>query len=673
MSGVARAATITPTTTIDTQPPTVDGSCSLREAVLSMNQHSDFPDCTHTGTYGTNDTIELGPNFYGLAGTGDDFNSTGDLDTYDPMTIEGTGPAQSGIIATADRAIDAHGPLSLVGLSVGGSHVTGNGGGVQAGPGLTLTNVTVNGNSATQAGGGIYDMAGGVTLIDSTVSNNTASTDGGGIDGGVTITNSTVSGNHAPAGHGGGVSGSFTVTGSTVSGNNAASGGGLYGNGRTITDSTVANNTSNGNDGGGVYDTGSITISGTTIAGNQATGTYRQGGGIYVGGPSSILNLTNSTLSGNSATGYGGGLSSATSSNATVNLQNDTINRNTANSDADTTGHGGGIDQAPSVTVHLKNTIVAGNTDMSATGKQPDCNGNASGVIRHVISQGYNLFGTTTGCSVSLSSGDQDLGGVDPQIAPLADNGGPTQTSALLLGSPAIDAGNPLPPGSGGDACAAADQRGVSRPQGTSCDIGAFEFPYRTLAVSLAGTGSGTVSGPGLSCDASGAGCSRGYPAGTSVTLGATPTHGSSFDGFGGDCTGIGGCELTMSANRNVTATFTGPPDTTPPKQTLRGRRRQRIGKLSVTDSVSEPSHLGARATVSLPAVQKRVVRSRAVTANAFPGHPAKLRFKFSRRKLRPLKRALAQGRHLKAKVRVAATDAAGNQGTATKRVRLKR
>src|SRR5439155_8365915 len=111
--------------------------------------------------------------------------------------------------------------------------------------------------------------------------------------------------------------------------------------------------------------------------------------------------------------------------------------------------------------------------------------------------------------------------------------------------------------------------------------------------------------------------------------------------------------------------------DTTPPGQTLRGRRRQRVRKLSVTDSVSEPSHLGARATVSLPAVQKRVVRSRAVTASASPGHPATLRFKFSRRKLRSLERALAHGRRLKASIRVAATDAAGNKGAATKRVRL--
>ena len=235
-----------------------------------------------------------------------------------------------------------------------------------------------------------------------------------------------------------------------------------------------------------------------------------------------------------------------------------------------------------------------------------------------------------------------------------------------------MDAGDPSPPGSGANACVAADQRGVLRPQGPACDIGAFEFPYRSLAVSLAGTGSGTVSGAGLSCAAAGAACRASYPEGSSVTLTATPTGGSSFDGFGGDCTGTGGCALTMSADRNVTATFTAPPDTTPPKQTVRAKRRQRIGKLSVTDSVSEPSHLVARAAVRLPAVQNRLLTSRAVSAQAAPGHPAKLRFRFSRRTLRRVKRALAHGAHPKARIPVAATDAAGNEAMATKRVRLR-
>ena len=77
--------------------------------------------------------------------------------------------------------------------------------------------------------------------------------------------------------------------------------------------------------------------------------------------------------------------------------------------------------------------------------------------------------------------GSADITGQDPKLGPLTNNGGPTETRALLHGSPAIDAGNPATPGSGGNACEATDQRGVARPQDgdadgvATCDIGAFE------------------------------------------------------------------------------------------------------------------------------------------------------------------------------------------------------
>ena len=77
--------------------------------------------------------------------------------------------------------------------------------------------------------------------------------------------------------------------------------------------------------------------------------------------------------------------------------------------------------------------------------------------------------------------GSAEITGQDPKLGPLTNNGGPTETRALLHGSPAIDAGNPATPGSGGNACEATDQRGVARPQDgdaggvATCDIGAFE------------------------------------------------------------------------------------------------------------------------------------------------------------------------------------------------------
>ena len=118
----------------------------------------------------------------------------------------------------------------------------------------------------------------------------------------------------------------------------------------------------------------------------------------------------------------------------------------------------------------MSNTIIANNVD--AGGEAPDCTGQIS-------SQGYNLVQNPAGCA--LIGGPGDITGEDPKLGPLANNGGPTQTRALLRGSPAIDAGNPAPPGSGGAACEARDQRGVDRPQDgdadgvATCDMGAFE------------------------------------------------------------------------------------------------------------------------------------------------------------------------------------------------------
>ena len=88
-----------------------------------------------------------------------------------------------------------------------------------------------------------------------------------------------------------------------------------------------------------------------------------------------------------------------------------------------------------------------------------------------------------------------ELAGAYPLLGPLQDNGGPSQTHALLQGSPAIDAGNPATPGSGGSACEAIDQRGVSRPQGAACDIGAFELDPGTPIPGVSSMGMITLAG----------------------------------------------------------------------------------------------------------------------------------------------------------------------------------
>jgi hypothetical protein len=123
--------------------------------------------------------------------------------------------------------------------------------------------------------------------------------------------------------------------------------------------------------------------------------------------------------------------------------------------------------------VRAQNTIIARNFDHSSGAKAPDCSGPGT-----LISGGHNLIGDDLGCTFTAASGDQvgtSGSPINPLLVALANNGGFTKTMALKSGSPAINHGSPLRPGSGGTACAAKDQRGVKRPQGPRCDIGAYE------------------------------------------------------------------------------------------------------------------------------------------------------------------------------------------------------
>jgi hypothetical protein len=246
-----------------------------------------------------------------------------------------------------------------------------------------------------------------------------------------------------------------------------------------VLNSTIWGNSANYPGGGGIFNEGTATIENSTIRGNS-TGclTYyddnglsylvcHPGGGILNSG---TMSLINSTISGNStgiAPGGGGG---GIDNTGTLFLQNTTIADNSAYS-------GGGLANHNSTT--MQNSILAGNKDAN---QQPsDCLG-------ALMSQGYNLIGSTTDCNLT---GDTtgDLLGADPLLSPLQDNGGPTFTYALLPGSPAIDAGNPATPGTGGMACETTDQRGVARPQDgdgdglARCDIGAFELAGETPSV----------------------------------------------------------------------------------------------------------------------------------------------------------------------------------------------
>jgi hypothetical protein len=216
---------------------------------------------------------------------------------------------------------------------------------------------------------------------------------------------------------GGGIAnaGTLTVTNSTISGNSAA------------------------NFGGGINNLGTLNVIGSTISGNSSN----SGGGIENGGE---LTLTNSTISGNSAS-FGGGIDNGIITSFTLPttvfrlfVTNCTISNNLASS-------GGGISSLSNALGTVTNTLISGNSNGSLKGSPS-------------FSLSHNLI---------IDAPDRFLG-------PLADNGGPTLTMALLPGSPAIDAGIVV-------AGITTDQRGVARPQGAAPDIGAFESRGFAIAI----------------------------------------------------------------------------------------------------------------------------------------------------------------------------------------------
>jgi CSLREA domain-containing protein len=214
--------------------------------------------------------------------------------------------------------------------------------------------------------------------------------------------------------------------------------------------------------GGGILNLSTLNLANSTVSGNS---TSSSGGGILSGGPTT---LTNVTISGNSADNNAGGFACDPCGTPTT-FNNVTVTGNTADANAAGGGDGGGLFRI-SGTLNLRNTIVAANTDASPTGTvAPDC----FGPVPAFTSLGHNLIGNTANCTFTANTGDAF--NTAAGLGPLADNGGPTQTHALLAGSAAIDTGNPAAPGSAIDSCATTDQRGFPRPQGTACDKGAFE------------------------------------------------------------------------------------------------------------------------------------------------------------------------------------------------------
>jgi hypothetical protein len=383
----------------------------------------------------------------------------------------------------------------------GYSSLAGGGGGIDNKGALALVKSAVSDNLDGDDGSdgeGIYN-SGILTLFNSTLSDNFSSNDGAGIynTGTLAVISSTVSNNGCglPGASGGGIynsrSGTVTMSFSTVSGNavhDGGQGGGIYNNGTLkVLNSTLSDNDDFFGQGAGIYNNGSLKVLNSAFSGNSA---IEDNGGAIVN--IGVATVTDSTLSSNSATdgGWGGAIynegtltvvNSTLSSNSTTDNEGNgrggaiyngggTVAMSFSTLSGNSANEGGGIFN--SATLMLKSTLLAGQTS----------GGNCyDSQIGDPSSQGYNLADDST-CSFLSQSGDQN-NNTNAGLSPsgLQNNGGHTQTIALL---PTSSAANAIPVTACTDTFGSrvnADQRGVRRPQGPGCDIGAYELTRKKL------------------------------------------------------------------------------------------------------------------------------------------------------------------------------------------------
>ena len=377
---------------------------------------------------------------------------------------------------------------------------------------VSITNSSLSGNSTVWVngtgglGGAVYNE-GSLRVANSNVIGNRAdNVYGGGIahyDGSAVVINSTFTGNSTYQGGGIYSRAPLTVTGSTFTRNTAAYGGGISNwdvlnlNNTTFISNTADKVFSFTGDGGGVLNAGTMQVASSKFVGNNG----QRGAGIY---NESTLSVVSSTLTGNSASLSGGGIFNDYLSyfSASLYIDNSTLSANSAGSmgggiantdrlvisnttfSGNTAGQWGGsivhygynvnwnivchafsatnatfaADNAPhgseissSCPATLTNTLIAGNCNISDF---------------PITDGGYNLdSGNSCGFSTTLHS----LINTDPLLGPFGSYGGPAQTFALATNSPAIDAADDT-------ACPLTDERGVARPVGAHCDIGAFEY-----------------------------------------------------------------------------------------------------------------------------------------------------------------------------------------------------
>ena len=300
-----------------------------------------------------------------------------------------------------------------------------------------------------------------------------------------------------------------------------------------------------GDAGGGIYNTGTLDVRASTFDANAVTdATCAGGGAIRSEGAGSMLLLAGSTISGNSATSCSGGGISFNDGSATIRAS--TIAGNSAGSSGGNLYKG-----SATASLQLTGSIVSAGAAGGGTPANPDLHGALGGGL---LSGGHNLV-RQRGDAVGFVASDL-AAGTDPQLVALAGNGGPTATHAFAPTSPVLDAW--------ASGCAdAADQRGIARPQGDACDIGAFEYRQNRLGVTSVGGGSVSAGASPVPLQGAIANCigtcAADYDGELApvVNLVATPDAGRLFSGWSGDCSGSSASTtVAMDQARSCTATF---------------------------------------------------------------------------------------------------------------------
>jgi hypothetical protein len=497
----AAPATYTVSTVADGAPGTCGAQVGTTESCTTLRAAVDAADAN-----GGDATISLGAGRYVLGGSGGQ-NDPVDIDQS--MTIAGAGSGKTTIAQTdgvdavldvesgtvhvndleitggAESGIENEGTLTLTGDLIDGNKVQGNGGGIESVATLTIEQSTITNNNSTgltgSAGTGSGSGGGG------------AQASGGGIqsEGSLTVTDSTISDNTARGGAGG-----SAVNGDAGGGDNAT-GGGVFLDGNAVFErDTVSGNHVIGGAGGNV--------TGTGMPGRAS---YSDGGGVDIAASGDSLVFVNTTITGNTASGGqdgsspGGGTPGSSSGEGGgvdlsepghVALANVTLVGNAASGDANASGGNlylNGTSETPSTqSLDLADTIIAAGS-VSSGGSGANC---AVEQSPSLIDLGLNL--EDSGASVSecgLAPATDRLvapGSAEVASTP-ANHGGFTDTLALMSGSPALGAGGACNDPGNGNAALLVDQRGLPRPSGGPCDIGAFQVqPVTQGQASVTGT-----------------------------------------------------------------------------------------------------------------------------------------------------------------------------------------